>query len=79
MKIITFSRDFHQNVNFMLFYNFPRRVMENTLGFCNPSSAFWPQTKQPRGCLVFYPQNVIWGDFNENGALLVEFHENGGI
>ena len=41
MKAFAFSRDFHQKVNFMSFYNFSRRVMKSTLGFCHPSNGFY--------------------------------------
>ena len=79
MKIFAFSHDFHEKVNFMSFYNFSRRVMKNTLGFCHPSNAFQPQSKQPRGCLLFYPQNVIWGDFSDISPKWHHFHQNGGF
>ena len=71
------SREFYQKVNSMSFYNFSRRVTENTLGFCHPSNAFQPQTKLPSGSLIFYPQNafvVISLKCHQFFKLSVEFH-----
>ena len=79
MNISTFSCNFHGKSEFYVFYNFSRRVTKNTLGFCHPSNAFQPQTKLPRGSLIFYPQNAFWGDFIDISPKWHHFHQNGGF